>query len=197
MAIHLYEDAELTEQISEGDLTNPDDDTYNGTDGESKDKQIYLANEWTILAADVAVGETSIQVADPRFADGEIIIVDDEQMQILTGGGTTSLGVDRGYGGTTPATHSTGGTVYSGYNYAGITVQPIDVAGANEDFWYTLALTQEDLDTATPAAILNLGDKAFDATLSFWRRCVVPPSTPVQNKTDIKLRIAATENPIL
>jgi len=31
MAIHLYEDIILTQRISEGDLTNPDDDTYNGT----------------------------------------------------------------------------------------------------------------------------------------------------------------------
>ena len=32
----------------------------------------------------------------------EIIIVDDEQMRILSGGGTTVLAVERGYGGTTP-----------------------------------------------------------------------------------------------
>ncbi len=42
MAIHLYLDEELTQQISEGDLTNPDADTYNGTDGEIKDRQILL-----------------------------------------------------------------------------------------------------------------------------------------------------------
>jgi len=34
-------------------------------------------------------------------------------------------------------------------------------------------------------------------TLSFWRRCTVPPGTPVQNKTDLKLRLTGTENPIL
>ena len=37
MAIHLYEDITLTRQVSEWDLANPDDDTYNGTDGEAKD----------------------------------------------------------------------------------------------------------------------------------------------------------------
>ena len=46
-------------------------------------------------------------------------------------------------------------------------------------------------------APLNLGDKAHDMTISFWRRCMVPSGTPVQNKTDLKLRLTGTENPIL
>ena len=68
MPIHLYEDAGLTEQISEGDFSNPDDDTYNGTDGDSKDKELFIANEWGTLAADVALGETSIELSEARFA---------------------------------------------------------------------------------------------------------------------------------
>jgi len=114
MAIHLFEDSALTQQISEGDLTNPDDDTYNGTDGESKDKELFLANEQSALASPLASGETSLQLAEPRFTDGEVIIVDAEQMRILSGGGTTTLGVERGYGGTTAAAHNAGAVVYSG-----------------------------------------------------------------------------------
>ena len=50
MAIHLYEDITLTQRISEGDLANPDDDTYNGTDGEAKDKELFVANEQAVLS---------------------------------------------------------------------------------------------------------------------------------------------------
>ena len=197
MAIHLYEDAALTQQISEGDLSNPDDDTYNGTDGETKDKELFLANEQTTLAAPLASGETSLQLNEPRFADGEVIVIGTEQMRVLIGGGTTTLGVERGYGGTTAAAHDAGDAVYSGYDYTGLVVEPVDVSGSDESDWYRLALTQAELDTATPGAPLNLGDKPHDVTLSFWRRCTVPPGTAVQNKTDLKLRITGTENPIL
>lgn len=197
MAIHLFEDSALTQQISEGDLTNPDDDTYNGTDGESKDKELFLANEQSALASPLASGETSLQLAEPRFTDGEVIIVDAEQMRILSGGGTTTLGVERGYGGTTAAAHNAGAVVYSGYDYTGLVLEPVDTAGGDESGWYALAATQADLDTAVPGDPLNLGDKPHDTTISFWRRCTVPPGTAVQNKTDLKLRITGTENPIL
>lgn len=50
---------------------------------------------------------------------------------------------------------------------------------------------------AIQGAPFNLGDKAFQQTLSFWRRCTVLPVTPAQNKLDIKLRLTGTENPIL
>jgi hypothetical protein len=197
MAIHLFEDGALTQQISEGDLTNPDDDTYNGTDGEAKDKELFLANEQTVLASPLASGETSLQLAEPRFSDGEVIIIDSEQMRIQSGGGTTTLGVERGYGGTTPAAHAADAPVYSGYDYTGLVVEPVDTAGGDESAWYSLALNQVDLDGAVPGDPLNLGDKPHDVTVSFWRRCEVPPGTAVQNKTDLKLRITGTENPIL
>lgn len=197
MAIHLYEDSALTQQVSEGDLSNPDDDTYNGTDGEAKDKELFLANEQTTLAAPLASGETSLAVGEPRFTDGEVIIIDNEQMRVLSGGGSTTLGVERGYGGTTPAAHTAGASVYSGYDYTGLVVEPVDTAGGDESGWYALALTQAELDTATPGSPLTLGDKPHDVTVSFWRRCTVPAGTPVQNKTDLKLRVTGTENPIL
>jgi hypothetical protein len=197
MAVHLYEDNALTQQVSEGDLSNPDDDIYNGTGGESKDKELFMANEQTTLASSLASGETSLQLDQPRFANGEILIIGTEQMRIQTGGGTTTLGVERGYGGTTPAAHAAGASVYSGYDYTGLVVEPVDTEGGDESAWYALALTQAELDAATPGDPLNLGDKAHDVTVSFWRRCSVPAGTAVQNKTDLKLQITGTENPIL
>ncbi len=75
MAIHLYLDEQLTQQISEGDFSNPDADNYNGTDGEIKDRQIYVANEQTYLAVpieDIDGVQTEIELTEPRFADGGI-----------------------------------------------------------------------------------------------------------------------------
>jgi hypothetical protein len=197
MAIHLYLDEPLTQQISEGDFSNPDADNYNGTDGEVKDRQIFVANEQTTLAAPVDDSQTIIELTEPRFADAEYIIIGTEQMQILSGGGTTSLIVRRSVSNTMAVAHADEVPVYSGYDYTGLVADPIDVFETDESVWYKLALTQAELDAATQSAPLNLGAKAHNQTLSFWRRCTVLPNTPVQNKTDIKLRLTGTENPIL
>ncbi len=144
MAIHLYLDEQLTQQISEGDFSNPDADNYNGTDGEIKDRQIFVANEQTTLAAPIDDIQTDIELTEPRFADAP---------------------------------------VYSGYDYTGLVVDPIDEFETDESVWYKLALTQAELDTATQSAPLNLGAKAHNQTISFWRRCTVLSGTPVQKKS--------------
>ncbi len=197
MALHLFKDSELTEQISEGTLGNPDSDVFNGTDGESKDRQLYLANEQTTLASAVDDVTTTIPLAEARFTDGAIIIIGSEQMQIVGGGGTAELNVDRGYAGTTAGNHSSGTKVYSGYNYSDLSVEPVDEVGASEAPWVRLAATQAGLDAAVAGASLALGNKNHNTTLSFWRRITVPAATPVQNKTDIKLRLTGTESPII
>jgi len=197
MAIHLFKDAELTQQISEGTLQSPDSDAFNGTDGESKDRQLYLANEQTTLASAVDGATTTIPLAEARFADGEIIIIGGEQMFITGGGGTTHLSVQRGYAGTAAGNHSSGTKVYSGYNYSDLMVQPVDEVGSSEAPWVKLATQEAGLASAVGGASLSTGDKAHNATLSFWRRITVPASTPVQNKTDIKLRVTGTESPII
>ena len=196
MSIHLYKDSQLAQPVSEGTLTNPDSDTYNGTDGESKDRQLYLANEQTTLAADITSTQTTITLASARFADGDTIIVDSEQMIVTAGGGTTSLTVQRGQHGTAKATHPSGTALYSALSYTTLKVKPVDASGTDESGWCKLALTQAELDTATPGAELTLGDKAHSATLSFWRRFTVPVGIPVQNKTDLKLRITGVEAPV-
>ncbi len=197
MTIHLYKDTDLTEQISEGTMANPDSDIYNGTDGESKDRELFLANEQTSLAAAMTAGTTDVQLSEARFSNDEVIAIGSEQMRILTGGGTANLTVERGYGGTTPTTHGAGTKVYSGYDYSGLVVEVLDTAGSDESAWLRLAATQAELDTATPGASLNVGDKPHGTKLSFWRRMMVPAGTAVQNKTDVRLRILGTEYPIL
>ena len=170
MSIHLFKDAQLTQQVSEGTLVSPDSDTYNGTDGESKDRQLYLANEQTTLAANITSTQTGITLASARFANGDTIIIGAEQMIVTAGGGTTSLTVQRGQNGTAKAAHSSGAPVYSALSYTTLKVKPVDSSGTDESGWCSLALTQGELDTATPGAELTLGDKAHDVTLSFWRR---------------------------
>lgn len=197
MAIHLFKDAELTQQVSEGTMTSPDSDTYNGTDGESKDRELFLANEQTTLASAISAAATAIALSEPRFADGETIIIGGEQMLIVSGGGTASLTVERGYAGTAAGNHSSGTKVYSAYNYTGLLIQPIDNTGPSEASWVKLAVDQAGLDAAVAGESLILGDKAHNATLSFWRRVTVPAGTPVQNKTDIKLRVTGTESPVI
>ena len=167
MAIHLYLDEALTQQISEGDFSRPEAESYNGTDGDIKDRQLYVANEQTGLASGIDAAQTAIPLAEPRFADGELIIIDGEQMLVESGGGTANLTVQRGVANTAPAAHNVGTTVYSGYDYTGLVIDPIDETGTDEAVWYRLALTQAELDTATQGAPLTLGDKAFQQTLSF------------------------------
>ena len=196
MAIHLFKDSELTQQISEGTLASPDSDTYNGTDGQAKDRELFLANEQTTLAADLTSNQTAITLAAARFADGDTIVVESEQMVVTAGGGTTSLTVQRGQNGTPKATHTSGTPVYSALTYTTLKVKPVDDSGSDESEWCKVALTQAELDAATPGAELTLGDKSHDVTLSFWRRFSVPAGTPVQNKTDLKLRITGVEAPV-
>lgn len=123
MAIHLYEDITLTQRISEGDLANPDDDTYNGTDGEAKDKELFVANEQTILAAALASGATSLQLSAPCFTDGEIIIVDEHGRVPLVRGDATQafdrrpaggLGLQTRQSETRRTTRPKGGTPHGG-----------------------------------------------------------------------------------
>jgi hypothetical protein len=70
----------------------------------------------------------------------------------------------------------------------------VDLVGSNESVWCRLALTQGELETALPGQPLVLSGKQYDAVAAFWRRVIVPPGTPIQNKTDIKLRITAIKS---
>jgi hypothetical protein len=192
----MYKDAALTERLSGGGGANPDEDTYNGTYGQSHDRQLFLANEQVALAEEVDASATTLTLQAPAFSDDETIIVDAEQMKVLSGGGTTSITLTRGYAGTTAASHAAGAIVYSGYNYSEISVAVVDMAGIDESSWYSFAVTQAGLADALPGEPLQLADKTYTEVLSFWRRCTVPPDTPVQNKTDLRMRVSGVEHPI-
>ncbi len=196
MGIRIYQDAALTEPLSSGDGTRPDSDAYDGTHGESRDRQLYLANEHASLAGALGSSGTTLLLATPAFTNGDIIIVNAEQMKVITGGGTTTLTVERGYAGTTPAAHSVAAVMWSAYDYTGLTIGAVDASGTDETEWYRFAPTQAALDAATPGAPLSLGNRPYYQSLPFWRRCVVPAGTSVQNKTDLRLRVTGVENPI-
>ena len=194
LSIHLYKDAERTQRISEGDMTAPDTDVFDGVAGDEKDCQIYVANEQTALESPIGVSGTTLSLVGSRFTNGDILIVDAELMQVMSGGGTAVLTVQRGNGGTAAAAHTAGTKIYSACNYTDLSVQPIDAEGTDESSWCTVALTQQELDACTPGEALLLGSKTYIQPLSFWRRITVPAGTPMHNKSDLKFRITGTES---
>ena len=199
MAIHLYEYGDLTGKISEGDFSSPDFAIFDGVNGGSSDKMIYLANEHATLALGVQPGDNTITVMEAgRFPDGEVIVVDNEQMLVLSGGATAELTVQRGFAHTTSAAHDAGARVWSGYTYFNVFAQPADVEGEDESSWIRLAYSQGELDAATPGAPLYIVTvKEYWRIGLFWRRITVPPGAGVRFKTDLRLRITATEGPVL
>ncbi len=192
MSIHIYKDETLTQQVSEGDMTSPDTDLFDGTAGESRDRELFVANEQTALAQAVDAVTSEIPLALSRFADDDVIIIDSEEMRVLSGGGTTTLTVQRGIYGTAPDTHAQDAPVYSAVNCTGLAIEPVDTSGTDESAWCALALSEAGLGAAVPGEALALGDKTYSSTISFWRRITVPAGTPLQNKIDIKLRLTAT-----
>jgi hypothetical protein len=194
LSIHLYKDAELLQRVSEGDMTAPDTDVFDGTAGEEKDRQLYLANEQTTLAAQIGAADTVLSLSDARFTDGDSIIIGTEMMVVASGGGTIAITVNRAQEGTSAVSHDTGARVYSACNYTDLSLQPVDVQGTDESSWCAVASTQEELDACTPGEALILGSKTYDQVLSFWRRITVPPGTPMQNKSDLKFHITGTES---
>lgn len=196
MSIRLYSNPELTAPISSGDMTSPDADIFDGSAGESRDRQLFLANEQSALAAAINDSQTGLALGLAVFRNGDLIIVDSEIMQVVSGAGTPTLVVQRGVLGTTPAAHAAGAIVYLAVDYEGITVTPEDTTGSDESGWVMLAATQEGLESAASGEALSIGSKAHDQTISFWRRYTVPAQTPPQNKADIKLAVTGFEHAV-
>lgn len=190
--LHIYKDTELTQQISEGDMANPDLDTFNGPAGETKDRMLFLANEQTLLERQIDSNETKLPLRDARFQDGDYLIINSELMRVTAGGGTREVQVQRGLA--VPSTpHLQGTVVYTACNYQDLVLQPIDVSGTDETAWCILAKTREELETSIPGSSLSFDSKVYNETLKFWRRITVPQGTPMQNKVDLKIRITGTE----
>jgi len=196
MSLQIYLDSQLTNPISQGDLSNPDRDEFNGTSGESKDRELFLANEQCTLSGALTATATTVAFSRSAFSNGMRIRIGSEELEIVTGGGTAAATVLRGRNGTIATTHTLGDVVYSAVEGRDLVAQMIDDSGSSEVSWMVLALSQSALATATPGASLSLGTKAFNQTKSIWRRCVVPAGTPVHNKTDLKIQVSGTLFPL-
>ncbi|CAM2070203.1 hypothetical protein SCOR_32810 [Sulfidibacter corallicola] len=196
MTLRVFLDAALTNPISaDGDFSNPDTGTFNGTDGDSKDRQLWIANSQAALSAAADASQTQISLTRPVFADGDVLVVGFEHLRVFSGGGTVTLTVERGYAGSTAAEHIADAVVYSALDHGDVTVSVYDAEGSDERQWIRLAVDQAALDTATDGASLVLGAKPHDQVLTFWRRVTVPAGTPVQAKIDLGLEISAIESP--
>jgi len=206
MALHIFGDANLENQFSEGDMSNPDFVLVEGETGASyNEKQLFLANEQTGLAAWVNELATEITLVAPRFADGDPIVVDGEQMLVVSGGGTNTLTVQRGHNETAPAVHEAGARVYTAYCYFLLGAVALDTSQnpAVTSVWCTFALTREGLETAQPGGTLqwiSQGQptfKAHDQALPFWRRVRCPAGTSVRYVRGVKWTIIAIEVPLM
>ena len=71
------------------------------------------------LSAPLDAAQTQLHLAEARFQDGEIIVIGNEQMQIVSGGGTTTLIIQRGACDTSPVTHASGAIVLLGQRLLG------------------------------------------------------------------------------
>lgn len=170
-------------------MTSTDSETLDGSAGEAKDRELFIANEQTTLFEALDAVISVIALSAPRFSDGEVIIIDSEEMRVLSGGGTTAPTVQRAIYGTLPAVHAEGTKAFSACNYSGLSVEPVDTSGTDESSWCTLAATQGELDGATEGHALLLGDKSYNSSISFFRRLSVPAGTGIDKKTDLKLRL--------
>ncbi len=65
-------------------MTSPDADSFDGTHGESYDRELFLANEQSTLAGQIDGVQTGITLVRPAFRDGDLLIVGQEVMKIVT-----------------------------------------------------------------------------------------------------------------
>lgn len=183
----LFRDESAQQPIS-GDMSDPIRLLIG--DGQHEDMQLFLRNPSAPLSAGIDADDTEITFEDaPYFEDGDFLIVGSEMLQVVSGGGTNTLTVQRGIGGTTPAEHLEGAIVWSGYDYQNVSVSPVDTAGDDESGWISIAEDQEGLDTATPGDPLDITEKSYDETVPLWVRVSVPDEHPSSVKQDLRLRV--------
>lgn len=195
MAIRVYfTDSVSADPVSEGDLSNPIFFQINPDLDPDEEKTLFLANERATLALDVDAAATNIPLTETgRFADGDYLVIGQEIVKILSGGGTTSLTVARAQTGSTAAAHTAGDIVYSGYNYSDISVEYQDTEGTDESTWTRLVWAGGDLDLVEDGNAITAQNKAYNEVLEFRMRMTVPGSEPVHYKHDLVLRVTAVE----
>ena len=195
MAIRVYfTDSVSADPVSEGDLSNPIFFQINPDLDPDEEKTLFLANERATLASDIDAAATNIPLTETgRFADGDYLVIGQEIVKILSGGGTTNLTVARAQTGSTAAAHTAGDIVYSGYNYSDISVEYQDTEGTDESTWTRLVWAGGDLDLVEDGNSITAQDKAYNEVLEFRMRMTVPGSEPVHYKHDLVLRVTAVE----
>ena len=159
----------------------------NGDIGETKVIDLYLAIQQAVLAADIAdTVSTTVTLDQPMFFDANylVIVVGTEKMLITGGNGTDTLTVQRGYNGTTAATHTTGDRVYSAYNATEITITSVDNSGTDESGW----LTFRDYGSGSYESPHAVADLAYNASAHLQFQAVVPV-WPSAYKRDIVPKI--------
>ena len=195
MAMRVYFSNSVgAEPVSEGNFANPIFFQINPDVDPDEEKTLYLANERATLASDIDAGALSIPILEPgRFADGGYLVIGREIVKVLSGAGTTNLGVARAQTGSVASAHAAGETVYSGYDYSDITVEYQDIEGTDESAWTRLAWAGGDLDLAEDGNAITAEAKAYDAVFEFRMRMTVPAGQPVHYKNDLVLRVTAVE----
>ncbi|GAI04060.1 unnamed protein product [marine sediment metagenome] len=169
----------------EGTHTQDDEDSYNGTTGEIKEKKLVLAPAQTTLAAGIDEDDEEIILTAPVFDDPShpyIIVVsgaNSETMKIIGGFGTNNLVVTRG---DSPISASADDSVFNAYTYENITIQ----ASGDETGWFRYApdvagSPGEYGASLSPPNCTN--PKTYSYT--FWRE-VTAPIIAAQRKGDTR-----------
>ncbi len=195
MAMRVYFTNSVgAEPVSEGDLSNPIFFQINPDLDPDEEKTLFLANERATLASDIAADAVNVLLVETgRFADGDYLVIGQEIVKVLSGGGTTNLTVARAQTGSTAAAHTGGDTVYSGYEYSDISVEYQDTEGSDESAWTRLVWAGGDLDLVEDGNAITAQNKAYDEVLEFKMRMTVPNTEPVHYKHDLVLRVTAVE----
>jgi len=192
MSLTLYKDETLTEQISdEGEYFLPDEEQdVDGDSGEVRITPLFLGIEQTKLSEDIDDQTETIKLDAPRFnyTQLKVIIIGTEKIKIGSGGGTNTLtNCERGFRGTTPASHSKGDPVYLGYDIDNAKIEPVDTdTPPDESGWFDYCLDDgEGNPDGNYSKTLNLGTISYNEKKAIHRRITVPSGQSAQKKTDI------------
>lgn len=196
--LRIYTDSGLVNMITlENDFTLPDSETdINGDTGATKKALRYVAIEQTKLEAGMNDSDvqTVLDLVAARFADTtlNVLIIGTEKLKILSDFGTDHPTVQRGYKGTSKATHNIGDPVYLCYNVtSGAIVSYDNDTPPDEAGWMTFCLapgeTPDENYNSHPTP-LSLGAFNYNQSVIIERKLVVPASTPPVAKTDLLLK---------
>lgn len=173
----------------EGIHTQDDEDDYNGSSGEAKEKKLVLAPAQTTLAEDIDDSQVEIKISCPVFDDSNhpyIIVVSGENSEIMlitAGFGTNAPTVTRG---DSPISASADDPVYNAYTYANITIQASDESGSDETGWFAYAPDEEGSPGEYGASLEpdDFTDPTTDDYI-FWRKITAPESA-AQEKGEMR-----------